>query len=170
MTCPSREDLVAVHDAALPGPALAEARRHVEACAACRAELERLAAGIAALRAGSPSPEPSPWFEARLAARLAALPPPRDGLAGLLRARPWRLAAAAGLAAALAAGLLLVQRERAADGRERAGAAAIVLALADRLELLEDYEVVASLGDVETEEDAAVVAALDRLPPREGRP
>ena len=44
-------------------------------------------------------------------------------------------------------------------------------ALAQHLELLEDYEVVASLGDVETAEDAAVVAALDELSPRaEGRP
>ena len=43
--------------------------------------------------------------------------------------------------------------------------------VAQHLELLEDYEVVASLGDVETPEDAAVVASLDELTPRrEGRP
>jgi anti-sigma factor RsiW len=160
MTCPSREALVAVLDAALPPADLAAARRHLEGCGACRAELARLGAGIAALRAGSPSPEPSPFFAARLAARLAAEPPPRRGLAGLLRARPWRLAAAAGVAAALAAGVLILQRGRAADE----------LSVAARLELLEDYEVVASLGDVESAEDAAVVAALDRLSPREGRP
>jgi hypothetical protein len=67
---------------------------------------------------------------------------------------------AGGVAAALAVGLLLVQRGRTAQE----------LALAARLDLLEDLEVVASVGDVETPEDAEVVAALDRLGPGEGRP
>ncbi len=157
MTCPSREELVAVLDGALAPGALAGARAHVEGCTTCRAELSRLEAGVAALRAGSPSPEPSPWFATRLAARLAAEPAPRRGLLGSL---PWRLVLAGGAAAALALGVVLVQRGRSAPD----------LALVDRLELLEDYEVVASLGDVESAEDAAVVAALDRLGPGEGRP
>ena len=139
--------------------ALAEARRHVEGCAACRSELDRLDAAVTALRAGSPAPEPSPFFSTRLAARIASLPPPRRA-GGLLRAVPWRLLAAGGLASALALGAVLVQRGRTAEE----------LAVAARLELLEDLEVVASVGDVETAEDAEVVAALDRLGPGEGRP
>jgi anti-sigma factor RsiW len=160
MTCPSREDLVLLLDEELAPDALAAARAHVDGCGACRGELARLEAGIALLRAGSPAPEPSPWFATRLEARLAALPPPRRGLAALLPAVPWRLVAVGGAAAILAAGVVLVNRARTADQ----------LALAARLELLEDYEVVASVGDVESAEDAAVVAALDRLPGREGRP
>jgi anti-sigma factor RsiW len=159
MTCPDREALVAVLDGALAPSALAEARRHVEGCAACRGELARLEAAVAALRAGSPAPEPSPFFATGLAARIASLPPPRRGLA-LWRAVPWRLVLAGGAAATLALGVVLVQRSRTAEE----------LAVASRLELLEDLEVVASVGEVETAEDADVVAALDRLAPGEGRP
>ena len=159
MTCPSGEELVAVLDGALAPGALAEARRHVAGCAACRGELARLEAALSALRAGSPAPEPSPFFSMRLAARIASLPPPRRA-GGLLRAVPWRPVLAGGLAVALAVGAVLVQRGRTAEE----------LAVAARLDLLEDLEVVASVGDVETAEDAEVVAALDRLGPGEGRP
>jgi len=159
MTCPNREELVAVLDGALAPGALAEARRHVEGCAACRAELARLEAAVSALRVGSPAPEPSPFFSTRLAARIASLPPPRRA-GGLLRAVPWRPVLAGGLAVALAVGAVLVQRGRTAEE----------LAVAARLDLLEDLEVVASVGDVETAEDAEVVAALDRLGPGEARP
>ena len=159
MTCPSREELVAVLDGALAPGALAEARRHVEGCAACRGELARLEAAVSALRAGSPAPEPSPFFSTRLAARIASLPPPRRA-GGLLRAVSWRPVLAGGLAVALAVGAVLVQRGRTAEE----------LAVAARLDLLQDLEVVASVGDVETAEDAEVVAALDRLGPGEGRP
>lgn len=157
MTCPSGEALVAVLDGALAPAALADARLHVEGCPSCRAELARLEAGAAALRAGSPTPEPSPWFATRLAARLAAEAAPRPSR---WRAVPWRLAGAGGLAAAVVLGVVVVRHERGADE----------LAAAERLELLEDYEVVASLGDVEGADDVAVVAALDGLSPREGRP
>jgi anti-sigma factor RsiW len=163
VTCPPREELVALLDGALAPEALAAARRHADGCAACRAELERLAEGIAALRAGSPAAEPSPFFAARLEARLAALPPRRRGLARLLPAflapaHPWRIAAAGGAAAlALAAGIAALPRHREE------------VSLADELSLSEDYEVVASVGDVESADDAAVVAALDELG-REGRP
>lgn len=158
MTCPSGEELVLVLDGALPEAALAEARGHVEGCASCRAELARLGAGVALLRAGSPGVEPSPYFSARLAARLAGPPVSPRGLGALLRPR-WRLAAVAGVAAAAAAGLLVTQRVRVPDE----------FAVAERLELLEDYEVVASVGDVESAEDAEVILALDRLA-RRGRP
>jgi anti-sigma factor RsiW len=158
MTCPSQEELVAVLDGALAPGALAGARRHVEGCAACRGELARLEAAVSALRAGSPAPEPSPFFSTRLAARIASLPPRRRA-GGLLRAVPWRPVLAGGLAVALAVGAVLVQRGRTAEE----------LAVAARLDLLQDLEVVASVGDVETTEDAEVVAALDRLGPGDGR-
>jgi anti-sigma factor RsiW len=153
-----------VLDGALAPDALGVARRHVDACAACRAELARLESTVALLRAGSPAPEPSPLFATRLAARLAAAPPPRRrGLAGLLDLGPWRLAVAGGFAVALvagvAAGVFVIHRARTADE----------LAVAERLELLEDLEVVASLDDVESPDDVAVIAALapGPVPPRE---
>ena len=164
MTCPRREELVALLDGALAPEALAAARRHADGCAACRAELDRLGEGIAALRAGSPAAEPSPRFAARLEARLAALPPRRRGLARLLPAflapeHPLQFAALGGaVALAVSAALLVVPRHRGDE-----------LSLADELSLSEDYEVVASVGDVESADDAAVVAALDELG-REGRP
>src|SRR6266542_2838189 len=68
------------------------------------AALARLAAGATALRAGSPAPEPSPFFAARLAARIAALPPRRRGLRRLLPAHGLRLALAAAAAVAIAGG------------------------------------------------------------------
>ena len=161
MTCPGSDVLVGLLDGALPPPALAAARAHVDGCAACRAALARLAAGATALRAGSRAPEPSPFFAARLAARIAALPPRRRGLRRLLPAHGLRLALAAAAAVAIAGGAsFAVLRGR---GAEEA-------AVAERLDLLLDYEVVASVGDVEGEDDAAVVAALDELEPREGRP
>jgi len=163
MTYPTREELVAVLDGALPPDALVSARRHVDGCERCRVELARLEAGVALLRAGSPAVLPSPFFAARLSARLAAEPSRRPrGLAFFL-GTPWRVAAAGGLAAALAAavttGVVQLRHERHAEE----------LAVAERLELLEDLEVVASVGDVDGPDDVAVIAALDAAP-REGRP
>lgn len=179
MTCPTREELVAVLDGALAPDALAAARGHVEACAGCRAELARLEAAVALLRVGSPAPAPSPDFAARLAARLAAEPAPRPGravgwrsgddaprrrgLAALLAPR-WRLAAAAALAAAVAAAVL------GARAVHRARSEAEELAVAERLDLLENLEVVASVGEVETPDDVAVIAALGDPRSGEGRP
>jgi anti-sigma factor RsiW len=164
MSCPRPEELVALIDGALPPAALAEARRHADGCDACGAELARLSAGILALQAGAPAAEPSPLFATRLASRLAALPPRRRGLARLVPTwlafeRPGRLALAA-LAGALvlAAAALLAPRHRGGE-----------LSLAAELALAEDYEVVVSVGDVESADDVAVVAALDELG-REGRP
>jgi hypothetical protein len=162
VTCRRRQELVALLDEV--GDAPYELRRHVDGCAACRDELARLSAGIAALRAGSPVLEPSPLFATRLAARIAALPPRRRGLGRLLaawarlRERPVRLALAGGaLACAAAAAILLAPRH----GED--------LSLAAALALAEDYEVVASVGDVESADDVAVIASLDELQP-EGRP
>ncbi|HEX9244430.1 MAG TPA: hypothetical protein VF875_18480 [Anaeromyxobacter sp.] len=164
MTCPRQEELVALIDRALPPDALAEARRHAEGCAVCRAELARLSAAVLALRAGSPVAEPSPLFTIRLAARIASLPPPRRGLASLLEGwlrpeRSGRLALAGGAAALVAAAAILLAPRHRGE----------LLSPAAELALAQDYEVVASVGDVESADDVAVVAALDELG-WEGRP
>lgn len=152
MTHP-QDDLTALLDGALPAGRRAEVEAHLAGCAACRAERDRLAAALSALGALPPPPEPSPWFAARLAARLAEEPAPRASVLGRLRAWRWRLAVpAAGLAAAAAVALLVVRHQRDLE-----------LAVAGELELLQDLEAVASVGDVETPEDAAVIAALDTL-------
>lgn len=155
------EDLTALLDGALPAARRAEVEAHLAGCQRCRDERERLAAVLARLAALPPPPEPSPWFAARLEARLARAGGPSAGLLARLAAWRWRLGLPLGALGALAALALVVARHHRDD--ELAAAAA-------RLELLEEYETIASVGDVETAEDAAVVAALDRLEPREGRP
>ena len=50
-------------------PEALSAQDHLEACVACRTELGELRAAFAALDAW-PAPEPSPWFDSRLMARL----------------------------------------------------------------------------------------------------
>jgi anti-sigma factor RsiW len=164
MTCPTREELVAVLDGALAPDALTAARRHVDGCDRCRAELARLESGVALLRAGSPAVEPSPFFATRLAARLAAERPRRRRELSFFLGTPWRLAAAGGLVAVVVAGLAAgVVRARHARSAEE-------LAVAERLDLLEDLEVVASVGEVDGPDDVAAIAALDEKAPREGRP
>jgi len=150
MTC-VREDLTALLDGALP-PARREAvNRHLEGCGACRAERDRLAATLAALSRLPEPPEPSPGFDARLAARIAR--ERRPGLLSRLAGLRWTVAApAAGLAAAAVVATVAIRERRLADE-----------AVAANLEFLADYEIAASLGDVETAEDAAVVLALDQL-------
>jgi anti-sigma factor RsiW len=161
MTCPPSEALVALIDGSLDAAARAELDAHAAACARCAGELARLRAGIAALRAGSPTAEPSPWFEARLEARLAEAraSAPRPGLRRLLGLPGGTFAVAA-----LAAVALVAAGASVAVVRSRHAAAARELAVAERAELYQDLEVVASLGDVDSAEDAAVVADLDALP------
>jgi anti-sigma factor RsiW len=160
------DDLTALVDGALPPARAAEVRAHLETCAACRAEQERLAAAAAAFRRLPPAPAPSPLFSAQLAARLAREPKPRRPWAARLAAwvEPsslrWKLAAPAA-AAALAGGVVFaaVRMQRAEE-----------TAVAEHLDLLLDYEEVASVGDVASPEDAAVIAQLDELAPPEGKP
>jgi anti-sigma factor RsiW len=160
------EDLTALVDGALPPARAKEIERHLEACATCRAERDRLAAAASAFRALPPAPEPSPLFAARLAARLAREERPRGSWAARLSAwvNPssfrWKLAAPAA-AVALAGGVVFaaVRIQRAEE-----------TAVAENLDLLLDYEAVSSLGDVASAEDAEVVAMLDEIEPREGTP
>lgn len=161
------DDLTAFVDGALPPARAAEVRAHLERCAACRAEQERLAAAAAAFRRVPPAPVPSPLFSERLAARLAREERPRRPWAARLAAwvdRPsslrWKLAVPA-VTAALAGGIVF-----AAVRMHRSEQAA----MAEHLDLLLHYEEVASVGDVASPEDAAVIAQLDEIAPREGKP
>ena len=154
----AREELTALLDGALDPARRSEVEAHLAACAACRAECDRLAAALLALRALPAPPAPSPAFEARFWARLAREADRPRGALGRLAALRWRLVGPiAGAAAAAAVAAVVVVRQRA----DEAG-------MARNLELLDQYELVASLGDVEGSEDVEVVAHLDEL--GEGRP
>ncbi len=151
------DELSALLDGALDPAARGRVESHLATCAGCRAERDRLSGALAALARLPAAPEPSPYFAARLAARLAQ--EPSRGLLGRLSAWRWRLALpAGGLAAAALAGVLVVRQQRGLE-----------LAAAAQLDLLQEYETVASLDDVETAEDAAVIAQLDTLD-RRGAP
>jgi anti-sigma factor RsiW len=142
-------ELSALLDGALDPAARQAVESHLAGCPACRAEHRRLQGALAALARLPAAPEPSPWFETRLAARLARAP--RRGLLG--RWSGWRLAVpATGLAAALLAGVLLVRQERGLE-----------LEAAAQLDLLAEYETVASVDVVESAEDVALIAQLDTL-------
>lgn len=147
------EELTALLDDALAPDEERAVRSHLAGCASCRAEEARLRGAVALLGALPPAPPPSPAFAAGLEARLQAERGRGPGLLERLLGRRWRLAipVAAAAAVTVVAGIS-VRHDRA---RERDVAA--------QLDLLEDFAVVASLGDVETAEDAEVVAHLHEL-------
>jgi anti-sigma factor RsiW len=153
-------DLTALLDGALPPERADEVRRHLAECPACAAEERRLRGALSLLGALPPAPEPSPFFATRLEARLREEREGRRGLLARLLAARWKLAVpSAALAAAAVAAIVTLRHDRL---RERS--------MAEHLALLEDYEAVASLGDVDSAEDALVVAQLDELVRGEGRP
>lgn len=157
MSHPTAE-LSALLDGALAPARADEVRRHLAGCAACAAEERRLRDALALLCTLPPAPEPSPLFAARLLARLdsEAERATRAGWLSRTAALRWKLAVpAAGLAAAALATTISIREAR---GRERA--------MAEQLGLLDDYEAVASLGDVDSPEDTLVVAQLDELEAR----
>lgn len=150
-----REELTALLDGALDPARRAEVESHLRSCPECGAERDRLAAALSALQTLPAPPPPSPAFEARFWARLAR---EGDRPRGALARLRWRvLAPVAGAAAAAAVVAVVVARQRADEA-----------AMARNLELLDQYEMVASLGDVSGAEDVEVVTHLDEL--REGRP
>jgi anti-sigma factor RsiW len=151
-------ELTALVDGALPPDRAREVRRHVAACAACAAEEGRLRDALALLAALPPAPAPSPFFAARLEQRLSEERPAPGGWIRSLAVLRWRFAVPA---AALATVALVAAGTVRARGRERA--------LAEHLELLEDYDAIASLGDVRSADDVEVVAHLEELE-RGGRP
>jgi anti-sigma factor RsiW len=156
-----RSDLTALLDGALGAEERERVGAHLAACAECRAERDRLAATLAALARTPPPPAPGPGFERRFYARLAAQGRPRPPLAerwGFGWRGAWRWFAP-GLAGAAATALVLVY----AGGRHRDD-----VFIAEHVDLLEDLEVVASVGVVDRPDDLPVVAHLAEL--REGKP
>jgi anti-sigma factor RsiW len=149
------QDLTALLDGALSPERRAQVEAHLLACAGCRTERRRLEGAVRLLSALPPAPEPRADFGRRFWARLEA-EPRRHGLFPALGGWRWiaPLAGATAMAAVLAIGgvrHLGQQREMAAH-----------------LDMLEEYELAASLGAVESAEDVEVVAHLDQL--EEGRP
>ncbi len=151
------EELTAHLDGALDATARRRVDEHLASCAACRAERDRLATALGVLARVPPAPPPSPGFEQRFHARLAAERARRRGLAdrlGIGWTGAWRWFAP-GLAGALATAAVLIYAgdRRRADERF----------LADHLDLFESYEEVVSLGTIDSPEDVQVVAHLREL-------
>ncbi len=145
-------DLTALLDGALPPGRVAEVEVHLQGCAACRAERDRLARALRLLSVLPPAPEPAADFGRRFWARLEAEPAP-GRLSWITAGRRWRWIAPLAGAAAMAA-VLAIGGMRQRDEQRRVAA---------HLDLLEEYELAASLGTVETAEDVQVVAHLDEL-------
>jgi anti-sigma factor RsiW len=155
------DELTALLDDALPAAQAEAVRAHLAACPACRAEQARLQGAVALLSALPPAPEPSPFFGARLEARLRAEAAAPRGLRARLAAWRWQVVlplAGAVAAAGVALAVGLHHPRNPEDGL-----------FAANLELLEDYDTASAVG-VDEPEDVLVVAQLDRLERREGRP
>lgn len=106
MTCPRTEELSALADQALPACRQAALQQHLQACPACRRQLEAIEALRGALRA-LPSPALGFDLAAQLQDRLPRRAPRRTGW----RLRGWMptgLAAGAALASGLWLGGLLL--------------------------------------------------------------
>ncbi len=151
------EELTAYLDGVLEPARMAEVESHLAACAGCRGGRDRLAAALRVLAKLPPPPEPSPGFARAFWARMEAEPRRGRGLLELLRSR-WAVVAPLAGAVAAAAVVLVVRQGQLRTERE----------IAARLDLFENYELVAGIGVVETAEDAEVVAHLHEL--GEGRP
>jgi anti-sigma factor RsiW len=150
-------DLTALLDGALPPERAEELRRHLRSCPTCAAEELRIREAVALLRGLPAAPGPSPYFTARLEARLREERAHPGWLASLGRAAlRWRVAVP-GVALAASVAVVATVSIREARGRERA--------MAEQLELLEDYEAIVSLGDLGSAEDVLVITHLDELEP-----
>lgn len=119
ITCPQQAQTVILAASSGLGSAEEQARHdaHLSACPACAALAQELQAQCRALRA-LPVRQTSPEFEAKLAARLAALDAPRPALTSRVSAWRWPQAAmrfarptlALGAAVAVAVGVALFER------------------------------------------------------------
>ncbi|HEY3446621.1 MAG TPA: zf-HC2 domain-containing protein [Myxococcales bacterium] len=151
------EQLTALLDGELSDLERARVEEHLKACATCAAEREALCAAMKSVSAFAEPIEPSPALRRAVLAAVDAEP---RGLKARWKALfSARFVVPASLAAAAAIILLVVVGSRAPDG-----AAAEDWAVAEHLELLQDYEVVAlALPAGVSPADADVVAHLDEL-------
>lgn len=153
------DELTALVDGELPELERARAEEHLASCAPCRARRDALERVVQASRAGRAAwdVEPSAALRRRV---LEAAFTERSGLWASLRswlAAPRLLAPLAAAAAGVA--LFLAVREPAPEPTELAE-----LAVAERLDLLSDYELVSEAAAAGVApEDLAVVAHLHEL-------
>lgn len=154
-----QRSLIEAADAGGGGALPAEAARHLEGCAACRAEAAALEALLRTL-AADPVPEPpaSYWATARedLARRLGLKPAPAFGFPRLFAGRRWAVAGAAAALFVAGATVLLVGRGPGptAPAGPTSDEAALLqnlevvrdLELLEEADLLEDYELLRSLA------------------------
>jgi hypothetical protein len=133
-----------------------ELAAHADACRECAAELAALRATMSALGAWQ-APEPSPYFDARLRARLREMPAPRLGWLGSLE---WlrKPALATAMSVLLFSAVVLFQGGPGPDSQgpkqiamtaEPGTAVADLQALDRNAELFSDFEL---LDEVEVEE------------------
>jgi len=109
MKCVEREQLFAYVHGMLEAREEGEIRAHVEQCAQCRSAVEEFRKLDAVLDEWQPT-EPSPWFDARVRAAVAASEPPPAR--GFLSFEWGRWLAPALLVVLVVAGSLVVYRSR----------------------------------------------------------
>ncbi len=144
----AREELVAFLDGALEAERAGQLKAHLESCAACRGESERLRRAVEATRAVPPT-ELSADLKRRFFERLAK--EKREGLRGwwFERAPRWVLAGAGGLAVA-ALGVTIWLSGPGVSEEDKI--------IARHLELFSDYEVISMLPLLE---DLEFIEAMD---------
>src|SRR5207249_3019022 len=152
------DELSAYLDGALAGAERSSVDAHLAGCASCRAELGRLQGALRALAMLPPAPEPSAEFRRSFSRRVENEATAGERVARLFRLPRWFFAGSAGVAAAAALAMVLVNVQTQRHLRR-----AHELDIAASLELFESFEVVESVGAVSNDEDAQVIAALDEL-------
>lgn len=143
--------LTAYLDCALQPAERGAVEAHLATCPDCRSARDRIALVLLALRRLPPAPELSPGFEQRFQARLARERSRRRGPWARLS---WRVLVPVAAAGAVAAVAVLVARPPEPDAGQ--------VLLAEHLELLESFDVVALAGDVDPG-DFELVAHLHEL-------
>lgn len=137
--CPKDLEISAYLDQALPAPEARRLRDHLQACAACRGQLEGLRQADSALR-DLPGITPSPKFEAAFWGKVAQLPEERGRSTWRDRfLLGWRPLLTVGVAAGLVAAVLIYQNPAAVPTTEEVYLAENV-ELLNELELIEDLE------------------------------
>ncbi len=159
--CPKPEDVFALSQGILPEREMKSAKAHLENCAICRDLVERYRRLDSVLDGWAPAAEPSPWFDARLRAAVAAVKPasasPSLGLWGSSWARWLALSA---LTTCLLAGAVLTRHTLRLHRQQSSAAvtevarsekpnavqseAAQELKMYQNLPVLEDYDMLAN--------------------------